>query len=63
MFNTGDYVFGTVDVANVQIRVVEAFAEKMGLTLDAALDFFYHSETCCLISEGVSNPHCMSDAY
>lgn len=44
-------------------RVVEAFAEKAGLTLDAALDFFYRSETYRLISEGVSDLHCMSDAY
>lgn len=44
-------------------RIVEAFAEKAGLTLDAALDFFYHSETYRLISEGVSDLHCMSDAY
>ena len=43
-------------------RIVEAFAEKAGLTLDAALDFFYHSETYRLISEGVSDLHCMSDA-
>lgn len=44
-------------------RVVEAFAEKAGLTLDAALDFFYRSEIYRLISEGVSDLHCMSDAY
>lgn len=44
-------------------RIVEAFAEKAGLTLDAALDFFYCSETYRLISEGVSDLHCMSDAY
>lgn len=44
-------------------RIVEAFAEKAGLTLEAALDFFYHSETYRLISEGVSDLHCMSDAY
>lgn len=40
-----------------------AFVEKSGLTLDAALDFFYRSETYRLISEGVSDLHCMSDAY
>lgn len=44
-------------------RVVEAFAEETGLTLDAALDFFYRSEIYRLISEGVSDLHCMSDAY
>ena len=44
-------------------RVVEAFAQKAGLTLDAALDFFYRSEIYRLISEGVSDLHCMSDPY
>ena len=44
-------------------RVVEAFAQKAGLTLDAALDFFYRSEIYRLISEGVSDLHFMSDAY
>jgi len=44
-------------------RVIEAFARKSGVTLDAALKFFYHSETYQLIREGVSDLHCMSDAY
>ena len=37
--------------------------QKLGLSLDAALDFFYHSEVYQLIREGVSDMHCMSDAY
>lgn len=44
-------------------RVVEQFARKNGLSLDEALEFFYHSETYRLISEGVSDMHCMSDGY
>lgn len=28
-----------------------------------SLDFFYHSETYPLISQGVSDLHCMSDEY
>lgn len=44
-------------------RVIEAFAEKTGLTLDSALDFFYHSQVYRLMREGVSDFHCMSDAY
>lgn len=44
-------------------RVVECFAVKMHLTLDDALDFFYHSEVYRLVSEGVSDMHCMSDEY
>ena len=44
-------------------RVVEIFAGKVGLPLDATPDFFYRSETYRLISEGVSDLRCMSDAY
>lgn len=44
-------------------RVIELLAKEMQLTLDAALDFFYRSESYRLISEGVSDLHCMSDEY
>lgn len=44
-------------------RIVEQFAIEKQLTLDAALDFFYHSDLYRLISEGVSDMHCMSDEY
>ena len=38
-------------------------AKQQGLSLDAALDFFYHSLVYQLIRDGVSDMHCMSDAY
>ena len=44
-------------------RVIECFAKQQGFSLDKALDFFYHSETYQLIRDGVSDMHCMSDAY
>lgn len=44
-------------------RVIERFAIKTGITLDDALDFFYRSEVYCLVREGVSDMHCMSDDY
>lgn len=44
-------------------RVIEYFAKMQGLSLDAALDFFYHSDVYQLIRDGVSDMHCMSDAY
>lgn len=44
-------------------RVIECFARQLGVSLDAALDFFYHSEVYQLIRDGVSDMHCMSDAY
>ena len=33
-------------------RVIECFAKQQGLSLDAALDFFYHSQVYQLIREG-----------
>ena len=45
------------------VRVVELFAKKMGISIDAALSFFYHSKVYELMSEGVSDMHCMSDGY
>lgn len=44
-------------------RIIALFAEKTGISLDDALDFFYSSKTYELISEGVSDMHCMSDGY
>ena len=44
-------------------RVIECFAKQQSISLDAALDFFYHSEVYQLIRDGVSDMHCMSDAY
>lgn len=44
-------------------RVIEHFAKKTGISLDDSLDFFYHSDVYLLVSEGVSDMHCMSDEY
>lgn len=44
-------------------RIIEEFAKEATLALDEALDFFYHSELYLLISEGISDMHCMSDRY
>ncbi len=44
-------------------RVVELFAKHNGLTLEKALDVFYHSDLYKLMSEGISDMHCMSDEY
>ena len=44
-------------------RVIECFAKQQGFSLDTALDFFYHSEVYQLIRDGVSDMHCMIDAY
>ena len=39
------------------------FSSKAGLTRSEALEFFYHSMVYQLMSEGVSDMHCMSDDY
>lgn len=44
-------------------RIVECFARDAGISLDAALNFFYNSELYPLLREGVSDMHCMSDKY
>ena len=44
-------------------RLIVLLAEKAGVTTREAMDFFYHSKEFELISEGVSDLHCMSDAY
>ena len=44
-------------------RVIECFAKQQGISLDEALGLFYHSEVYQLMRDGVSDMHCMSDAY
>ena len=44
-------------------RIIELFAKEMNISLDEALGIFYHSQLYQLISEGISDMHCMSDGY
>ena len=44
-------------------RLVKLFAEKAGISLAEALDFFYHSTEYQLVNEGIGDLHCMSDEY
>lgn len=44
-------------------RIVERFARLSNLSLEDALGFFYESQTYELISQGVSDMHCLSDYY
>lgn len=44
-------------------RIVNLFAKEKQLTLDEALDFFYHSFVHRLMSEGCADMHCRSDEY
>lgn len=44
-------------------RVIGRFADREGISLEMAFDFFYHSEIYLLVCEGISDMHCMSDEY
>lgn len=44
-------------------RVVELFAKENNISLEKALDIFYHSELYKPHERGVSDMHCMSDEY
>ena len=44
-------------------RVVELYAKENAISLEKALDVFYRSGLYNLMSEGVSDMHCMSDEY
>ena len=44
-------------------RVVALFAEQQGISMEDALDFFYHSETYQELREGIADLHCRSDQY
>lgn len=44
-------------------RVVELFSKCAALSLSDSLTFFYNSELYPLIKNGISDMHCMSDAY
>lgn len=63
--NASDYDIVIGGVANDKVfnTVVELFAKKTGKSVDAALNFFYHSKVYELMSEGISDMHCMSDEY
>ena len=44
-------------------RVVALFAGQQGLSMEEALDFFYHSVTYQELREGIADLHCRSDQY
>ncbi len=44
-------------------RIVRLFADKLQLSYEDALGFFYDSETYRLVSNGVADMHCLSDEY
>lgn len=44
-------------------RIVALLAKRKNISMFEALTIFYHSQLYQLISEGISDMHCMSDEY
>lgn len=44
-------------------RIVARFAKEADIPFEKALGVFYHSEVYDLMRNGISDMHCMSDAY
>lgn len=44
-------------------RIVARYAERTGLSLSLSLKKIYHSGVYTLMSQGISDMHCMSDDY
>ena len=44
-------------------RIVKLFSQEARISLDSALKKFYESQLYKLISQGISDMHCMSDEY
>ncbi len=44
-------------------RIVAQFAQAENISMSRALKLFYHSVTYELMSQGISDMHCMSDGY
>ena len=44
-------------------RIVAMLAKRKNISMLEALTIFYHSQLYQLISEGISDMHCMSDEY
>lgn len=44
-------------------RIIALVAETKHISIEEAMDYFYHSTTFKLISGGISDMHTMSDKY
>ena len=56
----------TADPLILQMKytdIVNTFAQKANISLDKALELFYHSLEYKLLSTGVSDLHCMAPEY
>ena len=56
----------TADTTLLQMkyaRIISLLAKKARIDEEKAMDFFYNSNTYMLMSKGISDFHCLSDAY
>lgn len=44
-------------------RIINGIANKLHISLEDAMNGFYHSKTFQMIDSGVANMHCRSDIY
>ena len=44
-------------------RIIEILDQRLNITLEEAMDFFYNSPVFELIDKGVADMHCRSDQY
>ena len=44
-------------------RIISLLAKKADVDEEKAMEMFYESNTYILMSKGISDFHCMSDAY
>lgn len=44
-------------------RIIALIAKLAGIDSEKAMDLFYNSNTYMLMSNGISDFHCLSDAY
>ena len=56
----------TADATLLQMkyaRIISLLAKKANIDEEKAMEFFYKSNTYMLMSKGISDFHCLSDAY
>lgn len=44
-------------------RIISQLAKKMNTSVQSAMNIFYNSNTYFLMSNGISDFHCLSDGY
>ena len=56
----------TADATLLQMkyaRIISLLAKKVNIDEEKAMELFYNSNTYMLMSKGISDFHCLSDAY